>query len=98
MRSVSRVADTARQSHVVALVLAVAAFAVALFTGGRPGWHWLAWGPFGGGVAHAYLTAGSVSRVLPDGRTLYMTPPTYLRDEVLHSADVTIPVYVDLLG
>jgi hypothetical protein len=90
--------DTARQLHVVALVLAVAALALALLTGGRPGWHWLAWGLFGGWVAYAYLTARSVPRVFEDGRTLYMPPPAHLRDEVLHWFDATIPVYVDLLG
>jgi len=91
-------ADTARETHVVALVLAVAASALALFTGGRPGWHWLAWGLFGGWVTYACLTALSVSRMVPQGETLYDTPPAYLRDEVLHWLDAAVPVYVDLLG
>lgn len=38
--------ENARDTHVVALLLAVAAFAVALRTGGPPGRHWLGWGPF----------------------------------------------------
>lgn len=91
-------ADTARQVHVVALMLAVAALAVALLTGGRPGWHWLAWGLFGGWVVYAYLTAEAAPRMSPDGATLYATPPASLRDEVLHSLDATVPTYVDLLG
>jgi hypothetical protein len=92
-------ADTARQLHAIALVLAVAALAVTLFTVGRPGWHWLAWGLFCGWVAHAYLTAGPTPHKpqLLAGE-MYGRPYTDLRDHVLRSFDATIPVCVDLLG
>src|SRR5438477_10002242 len=79
--------ETARETHIVALVLAVAAFAVALRTGGRPGWHWLAWGLFGGWVTYACLTALSVPRIVPQGETLYDTPSAHLRDEASHWFD-----------